>query len=213
LTNQNIVSLKDIEVIPGVTDLKDIEITNGPLLYIDYIKISGASNISAMCKASGAWAFDLQIINNTWTKHTITIEVYGTVINAADSSITVNNNQMINDVGLRTLSLKNELIQDQQVAKVYANSLLNILSDPGLIFQADTRGNPVLELFDIIELSNSGDNINNIIMSPTRLEYTYDGGLEVAMQGRKPIVPITTAFINASQIIKVTVPIKEGLYN
>lgn len=186
----------DSIVIPngGIT-LEKIAFSSGPVVLIEQIKLIGAKNSVITAIEYGAWEITLQIANPDITE-TVTLEVIGKAVDTISSSCTIQDNDLINAWGLRELKIDNWLIQDKNVAKSYAESLLWLIKDPHANFSVEIRGDPAIEVNDIIQIQDPTDKIGTIDVVPIRLSLDYDGGLSARMEARKPIVPFGWVFMS-----------------
>jgi len=96
----------------------------------------------------------------------------------------------------KELKINNPLIQDLNTAKSYADALLQWVKDPYVNFSLDLRGNPSLEVGDIIEVQDAVDKIGDVALVPIRITLDYDGALEAKMEARKPILPYQWTFVS-----------------
>lgn len=197
---KQVLSITGLEVQAGVTTLKNISFSQGPVIRLEYYRIKQSSNIKILSIINDAWTCDIEVQNLSGSPKKIDIEAYGLTIETLDTEFTLTDSEAVNMIGERLYEVNNPLIQSDNVAKLYARSLLQYLKQPNATFKGKIRGNPALELFDIVKADNIAANMKDIIICPTLLEYRYDGGLEATIEGRKPIMPTITVFVTPNLI-------------
>lgn len=210
--NRDLLSIEGAVFPPGVTVMRDLEFKTGPVdkvLNVQLAAPNGALKVKSL--KYGAWYVDIEIENTSWESVTSDMVLVGTTIELITTEFT-SAQKGVTSTSVRTFEVDNELIQDATVAKIYAISLRAVLEDPSLIYKASTRGNPSHELFDLISVQSDSDGIVATSIVPTRLEITYDGGFDILIEGKKPIVPKQTVFMNANFWFELDMPIMENYY-
>lgn len=198
---KQVLSVTGLEVQAGVTTLKNIPFSQGPVIRLEYYRIKQSSNIKILSIINDAWTCDIEVQNLSGSPKKIDIEAYGLTVETLDVEFTLRDSEAVNMIGERLYEVNNPLIQSDYVAKLYARSLLQYLKQPNATFKGRIRGNPALELFDIVKADNIAANMKDIIICPTRLEYHYDGGLEVTIEGRKPIIPTIPVYVTPNLVV------------
>lgn len=208
----SILSLTEQEFPPGVTVLKDIEFSSGPVDKVENIRFDtppGVLRVKSLMH--GAFYADIEIENTSWEKVVADVNLEGTIINLVTTEFT-SKQRGVAEYGTRTFEVNNDLIQDASVAKMYAHALRAVLSDPALIYKISTRGNPSQELFDILNVESSVDGIIPVDIVATRFELTFDGGLDVLMEGKRPVTPTQQVFLNSTHWFEFKIPVFESYY-
>lgn len=206
---KQVLSATGLEVQAGVTTLKNIPFSQGPVIRLEYYRIKQNSNIKILSIVNDAWTCDIVVQNLSSSPKKIDIEAYGLTVETLDVEFTLTDSKAANMIGKRIYEVNNPLIQSDNVAKLYARSLLEYLKQPDATFKGKIRGNPALELFDIVKADNVAANMNNIIICPTRFEYRYDGSLEVTIEGRKPVIPTMPVYVTPNLV--TVVPLKRRI--
>lgn len=201
---RQVLSATGLEVQAGVTTLKNIPFSQGPVIRLEYYRIKQSSDVRILSIVNDAWTCDIEVQNLSSSPKKIDIEAYGLTVETLDAEFTLTDSEAANMIGKRLYEVNNPLIQSDNVAKLYARSLLQYLKQPDATFKGKIRGNPALELFDIVKADNVAVNMNNIIICPTRFEYRYDGGLEVTIEGRKPVMPTIPVFVTPNLVTVVS---------
>ncbi|RJQ25439.1 MAG: S8 family peptidase [Peptococcaceae bacterium] len=190
-------------VIPqgGVT-LQDMEFTTGPVAVVDQVKLIGAVNAAITSVQYGAWTMTIQIMN-TGPAETVTLEVIGQAVDMINSNYTAQDGLAVELFGQKELKIDNYLIQNFDVAREYAIALVQFTKDPQANFRFEVRGNPAVEVNDIIQIRDPTDKIGTVDIVPVRFSLDYDGALSAVMEARKPIVPYDWAFVSPGLYIFV----------
>jgi len=181
----SILKLEKLPVASGNVTLSNLTFFGGPLVVIDSINITCTGDITVMDVDCGAWSMSLTLENNGDTEE-IDLEVFGRCLDLTGSEKTAVNEVADFD---RTLSIENHLIQDETVAVACAQQVLDYVKNPDIPFAFGLRGNPAVEINDIINAQAPSLNIATVNVTPTRitLDYNGDDGLYCRMEARKVI--------------------------
>lgn len=210
---QEILTIQDLSLPPGRTDLKNLQFQEAPVAIVTSVQLLESTKCSVIGFKYGAWGMDISLQNNSNSLETVQLIVYGKPINLISSSQIVSNHEILMDgVTEKYYEIDNPLIQSQNVAKVYSRAILEYLVDPRGNFKMTVRGNPALEPRDIIEVESIADKIPLSRVSITRNKIRFDGGLEVEIDGRKPAVPSYWVFINPGFPAKVYQQVNDDIY-
>jgi hypothetical protein len=207
-----LLSVKGLIFPPGKTLLKDLEFNAGPVVKIQSIKLTtppGVLKVNAV--SNGAWYVDLEIENTSWEPVEGNLIIDGTNVELVSTEFT-SKQTGVPAHAVRTFEFENDLIQDTTVAMRYAQALRAVLEQPALFYKASTRGNPSYELFDLLTVESAVDGIKPTDILSTRFEVTYDGGFEILIEGKKPVVPRIKVFLSTGFWIEVPLPISERYY-
>lgn len=200
-----VLKLEGLEVTPGVSNITDISFSSGPVIRVEKYRVLQDEDVRVTKLSNGAWTCDIEVINNTSETKTIDVEIHGTTVELVDAEFNVSDRSTIDLIGERPYEIDNPLIQSNTVAKTYGRSMLSYVIEPGSTYRGEIRGNPAIELFDVLKATNKADNMENVLICPTRFSFNYDGGLSVSMQGRKPIIPKRPVFLSKYQVIMAPV--------
>lgn len=182
-------------IIPsGGTILKNIKFSNGPVVEVEKIQMN-AKNVEIISIEYGAWSITLEFANNG-SEETIDIEVFGRTVDSTKSTYEAHDQLAVKEWGEKELSIDNHLIQSLEMAKTYADAMLNLVKDPFINFVFDLRGDPAIEIGDIVKIVDNADKIGEAIVVPIRITLTYDGGLGAKMEARKPVIPYQWTFLS-----------------
>ncbi|OPX88126.1 MAG: hypothetical protein A4E53_02143 [Pelotomaculum sp. PtaB.Bin104] len=176
-----VLKIEDLTIQTGTTTLTPLSFTTGPVMTINQVKLTGAVNSKVTDISHGAWTMTV-VIENTGVAETVTLEVFSQAIDAVGAEYTETDPGALFD---KTLTIENSLIQSEAAAQAYAQGLLNYVKDPSATFSFNIRGNPAIELIDILRVLDPADKIPDVKVVPTRLQLQYDGALSGQMEARK----------------------------
>lgn len=179
----------DFEVGAGTGAVLDVEFQD-PVGIVTMLKIESTTNVTASSMKFGAVRSQITFAN-TGTVETVKIKIYGKKLQFFNTSITkyLRDIDAPNDI----LKISNWLIQSEPQAQNYANSLLNLCSDPANNFNLIERGEPRRELGDVITISDATNNISQDIFV-TKYTLNWRSFLSGELQGIKAISDTTDLF-------------------
>ena len=182
---QSVLKLKDVAIpVAGVT-LNNLEFTNAPVAFVGYIRINNAIHISIGSISIGTWGMSLQVNNSASANLTVDIEIFGYPMDIIQDEVEVRDTDAYNKVGSKKLYLDNYLVQTNATALTYANRILALVSDETAYVELNTRGDPSLELNDVITAIDDTNKLGTLDIVPIRYNYRYDGGLGCDILGIK----------------------------
>ncbi len=177
------------QVIPsGTTTLANLCFTDGPVINVDSVTLSGAVTSRITGIAWGAWTLTLTVENSGATE-TVDVVAIGEAVGLITATATATDAPTVALIGVKTLTVSCPLIQDQATATEYAATLLSFCKDPTVQFSVDTKGDPAVEVGDVIQLQDTIDKIGTVDVVPIRVQLDYDGGLTGHIDARKPVEP------------------------
>jgi len=136
-----------------------------------------------------AWGATVKVYSNTTGTFTLVINAKPLKVLNKEKAI-VQDEESITDNGkLRYEFPKNPLVQTLDVAQRIADKLLQYYKNPRRDVSIEWRGNPALELGDIITVPDyQRDNIDNRgYYYITKQEIEYDRGLRATIEGRRAL--------------------------
>ena len=142
--------------------------------------LEGASFTTITGTTWYSWGGRITLTNNGDIDESVIIVVNGQPLTVQGSElITVEDDKAITDYGLIVYRLPNNpFIQNREIAKTIANTLLASYKDPKRAIIITWSGNPALELGDKITI----DGVDSYIIRQT---ITYDGSLTVRTETRR----------------------------
>lgn len=179
-----ILNMDGVEVEQGANEIDKTHFTGAPIGKVERISINHRSNSSIDTVAYDAWSVLIGTIN-PGNAETVDIIGRGYPLSLTYRDRTVRDDLLIAEWGLKELVIQNDLIQDSRVARTYAQDLLTLVADPFRGFELEIRGNPALEIGDIIAISDPTDNIPLTNIAIERITLDYDGGLSGSISGRR----------------------------
>jgi len=179
--------IENLEIGASGSTYIDLKFTTAPVAFVSHIKITEVPHVSITSFSIGTWGMDITIANDIATTQTINLEVMGYPLELVENVVTVRNATTYTLLGdkARVLSLKNYLIQNSDDATSQANLILPIVSNIRAYVECTTRGDPSIELGDVITINDVTNKIINTEIVPIRFKYRYDGGLECEIKGMK----------------------------
>lgn len=179
--------------------LKDIAFANA-VGSVQVVKLRGAKN----CKITDIECSSTRItltIQNTGDDEVVNIDIMGYAINTTSSTITVKDPKAVASIGERGVDIDSIFIQDPTVAKEVGLLYLHLGKNIGAHVTYASRGDPAIELFDVVTIDDPHDNLGRVDLLPIRCNYSYDGALSCTV----------TAIKTSALIIYDWVPISPGL--
>lgn len=198
----SLLKIDSLAVPNGGITLQNIEFSSGPVAVVDQVRLTGVKNAVIASVQYGAWTITIEIAN-PGTDEIVSLEVTGRAVDVINSTHTARDNAAVALWGEKELKIDNQLIQDLNTAKGYADSLLQWVKDPHVNFSLNFRGDPALEVGDIIEVQDAADKIGDVALVPIRITLDYDGALKAKMEARKPILPYQWAFVSPGLYVYV----------
>lgn len=138
-----------------------------------------------------AWGADIKIKNNTGTTYTFIFRVTAYPLEIRSQQVVMRRDEeSIAENGLKSYSFPdNPLVQTTEVAETIAGNLLAVCAPARRDVELSWRGNPALELGDMVCLpeyrSRDGDFDVKGFYIVVRQELELDGGLKASLTGRK----------------------------
>jgi len=184
-----VLSITDYAIAAGGTTITAVEFSAGPVFYVEQVKLLGAVNSQVTNISYGAWSITIEV-SNAGADETVNIEVIGQAVEFTGFNYSVEDAGAISVFGRKELPVDNNLIQSLDVATSYAQSLLSYITDPLVNFEVELRGDPAVEIGDIVQIQDATDKIGTVNIVITRLELSFDGGLSAKVKARKPIAGV-----------------------
>jgi len=196
----SLLKVENLTVPQGGLTLEEIDFTSKPVAVVSQVKLSGAIHAAVASVQYGANTITV-VITNTGVNETVTLEVTGQAVGLINSVLTKEDANLVTTWGRRQLVIDNDLIQSADTALSYAVPLLQYLKDPSVNFSLSIRGDPAIEINDIIEIQDPTDKIGTVDIVPIRINIDYDGALSATVEARKPIVPYDWVFVSPGMVV------------
>ena len=182
---QSVLKLENVAIPAAGVTLNNLEFTNAPVAFVGYIRINNAVHISIGDISIGTWGMSLQINNSASADLTVSIEIFGHPMDVIQDEVEVRDTDAYNKVGSKKLYLDNYLVQTNTAATAYGNRILALVSNETAYVELNTRGDPSLELNDVITAIDATNGLPSTDIVPIRYNYNYDGGLGCDILGIK----------------------------
>ena len=165
---ENILSLTELFVKEGIETTKNVSLVKSPLVRLCYLKLTGAPD--AIVKEARATPSTLTytIDNAGVAGENCVLDAFGTYIET--------NKMLLTDEGDNLLSVDNIYIQTQEYARKVYNHLKAYVNNVLPVLELVVRGNPKLELCDMIRAVSDKYNLDYTGLL-IKQEFIYDGGL------------------------------------
>jgi len=199
-----VLSIDNLVVPQGGLVLSDLDFSASPVSYVEQVRLLGAVNSAVSTVKFGAYTIDITITNAS-VEETVNLEVIGQSIEFAGSDYTLEDSSAVASFGERELPIESELIQELESAQSYADQLLQYVSDPLVNFELDARGDPAIEIGDVVQVTSTVDKIGATSIAITRTELQFDGGLQAKTQGRKVYTPYRWVYISPGFFVRMEV--------
>lgn len=175
-----LLEVKDVVIHPGENLINNLVFTKSPCIIFDSVSIIGGVTSTITNVDYDSWTISLKINNTQSSDETVILQVYGYILQAVESSVSVQRNDLVNTIGIRPLEVTSQIIQDATTATAYANQLLALVSSYETRLEIESRGNPLLELGDIVQVKDDYDKIQGLY-SLHRSDYNYEGSLDAQL--------------------------------
>ncbi|NLV87598.1 MAG: hypothetical protein GX025_10360, partial [Clostridiales bacterium] len=182
--NQELYSAKDLLAVRGLMTQMTINYNSVPAINVN-VEVSG--DVVIVSEEIYSWGTELYIFAPNNSVNDITVTGQPLVVSNKDN-ITVKDSESIIENGTIRYKLpNNHLIQSRGIAEIVAEKLLRYHKDPKRDVEIDWRGNPALELGDIIRVNDYPRGTNETIgyYYVTKQELEFMGYLRASMEGRR----------------------------
>lgn len=188
----------EMNIVAGSVLTQEVEV-NGPLLKLDKLYIENGDGIEITDVEYGSFYMKLTVSNTSSKDQKINIIGTGITVDLVSSTTICDKSSDFN----KTLQVSNSLVQSADTAKSYALDILMIASDPLSKIEVSAKGNPAIELKDVIMLNDVTNKIVGTKIFPYYQKLYFSGGLESDVKCIKQVVPKTTAFIGMGMPITI----------
>lgn len=173
--------LDELVLPSGTTTLSPLTFTNGPVMTVEELRLLNAKNARIVDISYGAWTTSITL-SNIGPSEIVTLEIWGQPIGTVGAEYVAT---IQNPTFQKVISIESSLIQSQDAAHAFANGLLEYVSDPTANFKFELRGDPSIELNDVVKMLDPADRIPDVNIIVTRHALRYDGALSAIIEGRR----------------------------
>ena len=165
---QCVLSLKDMIIPKGISKRNNVSLTGTPLLKLCYSILSGVKAHISSIEATPV-SVNFSIDNPEIETEDCTVDIYGTLL--------VNNEITLGKEVENCLVINNLYIQESTYADIVYNHLNAYIRNLLPILELEVRGNPKLELGDVIQVDSDKYNLHykGLLIRQT---FDYDGSLK-----------------------------------
>ena len=165
---QCVLSLKDTIIPKGISKRNNVSLTGTPLLKLCYSILSGVKAHISSIEATPV-SVNFSIDNPEIETEDCTVDIYGTLL--------VNNEITLGKEVENCLVINNLYIQESAYADIVYNHLNAYIRNLLPILELEVRGNPKLELGDVIQVDSDKYNLHykGLLIRQT---FDYDGSLK-----------------------------------
>jgi hypothetical protein len=179
----DLASVNDLEIPSGTSIFERAEFSKSPVLIIDDVALLNTKGSVLGEISYGTHHINIEIINSTASPEINSLLVKGVYCSFVKREFI----EEANPKNKKQLNVNNELIQTDAHAILIASSIIPYISDPFPFFELEIRGNPSLELGDIVKLNVSAANIEDVYIEIYRSTLRYSGAIEGSIVGRRVI--------------------------
>ena len=176
-TVTEVMSVSTLIVQPGLNEYTGFVFSSIPVAAVTNIAITNGRGIEIQSASTGTRYLNFTLWSNHSQEQEVRLTVHGHLFNRADTDVAYPTQPED-----KILIVDNALIQSKQVALEYRAVLQNFLDTPKMYINTDLRGNPAVEVMDVVSYENPYDYLGQKDIIPTRMFYTYDGALTCSMQ-------------------------------
>jgi len=176
--SEELIKLDSITLPPGITELKNLKLKNGPILYVTAIEIKGGHDVAVVDYELNSYDVNLTLHNRSGESN-ISVVIWGMCLDTVEQSFMKSNG----DVGdCKTMTINCTLPRQQSSLYEYADFLLQMGSGLSSNIRLLVRGNPTITLLDIININTPNKYFNGSLM-PIQCRYSFNDGLECEIVG------------------------------
>ncbi|SCY24992.1 hypothetical protein [Alkaliphilus peptidifermentans] len=179
---EEILSLTDLQVPSGNITLDRVSL-NGPVAFLHSIELKKRSSHQVYLDSAEVGVNLGKFILSSPLGTTVDLNIYGYKVEEASFTIQQKNSTVVGMVGEKTYFYETQYIQNEGYAVAVSANMLKMLSFPSRNVRIEARGNPALEVGDVIKISDERLKVVNKEILVTKLEYAYDGGLSCSVYG------------------------------
>lgn len=175
-----VLNISEFTLQPGINKLSNLKFSKSPVQNITGIEVIQGSNVFIYDYLVNANSMDLELNNMQGQEQTVSIKVYGITIDLTTAYIIKKDDELVNTIGERPMHVTSYLLQDNNISQEYTNVLLSMVTNFGSTMDIALRGNPLIEIADIINISAPTYSIVESVI-PIKNTYSLSDGLSATM--------------------------------
>lgn len=177
-SSEELLKLDSITLPPGITELNNLKLKNGPILYVTAIEIKGGHDVSIVDYKLNSYDVSLTLHNKSG-ESSISIVIWGLCLDMVEQSFIRSNTDIL---GGKTMTIDCALPRQQSSLYEYADFLLQLGSGLSSSIRLLIRGNPTITLLDIVNINTPNKYFNGALM-PIQCKYSFSDALECELVG------------------------------
>ena len=179
-TSTQVLKLENLEVKPGVNVYNNIQLQVNPVLYVSAVEVRNGRNITILDYDINTYTMKLTLNNNSSITELVTITIHAVCMDISTATLVTSNSEF--NLNQKVMKVKCELLREVPYLQEYSNFLLELGSNVAPLVELTIRGNPTIELTDIINIRTNEYNFNGSTI-PLQLKYDFSNGLECKILG------------------------------
>jgi hypothetical protein len=179
---EQILKVDNLKIENGRIILNRLALGDTPVMAITNLTLLGAKTTRISDYTLGAFDITIELENFGGTTEYVALEIYGYKLNLLQTIYSCTGDFQYTD---KVYTLKSQLIQDVNLATEYGAKLLILVNDISPRVSGILRGNPAIELADLLVINSTYSALSNLKIMPTRFSYQYDGSLSCSFEGIK----------------------------
>lgn len=177
-SSEELLKMESVILPPGITELKNLKLQNGPIIYATAIEIKGGHDVSIVDYELNSYDVNLTLHNKSG-ESSVSIVIWGMCLDSIEQYFIKSTDNSSNG---KTMNVDCMLPRQQSSLHEYANFLLKLGSGLSSSIRLLIRGNPTITLLDIVNIVAPNKYFNGILM-PTQCKYSFTDSLECELVG------------------------------
>lgn len=187
-----VLRLEDVYIPPEGSDFVDLEIAETPPL-CEIVSVNVAGNILVKDLSYGSWGISFRLERGTPTETAGTVPEGTEAVVQKEGVCTITimgrvaggSTQSVERGEGKELALFSNYIQDVESAREYLDEIYPYMTDPLTDVEIEYRGDPSIELYEPISITDNINKVGSLKVLPTRHRLEYDGTLRGQISGRR----------------------------
>lgn len=175
-------NISNIEIASGDTYFEKAEFSTTPVVNLEDVTVKNTAGVVLQELKYGTHQVSILLNNPTAKAQVVTLAMTGVYVAFTKRELL---GLSAKPLSKKQLDISNELIQTAEHAQALMNVLLPSITDPFALFELEVRGNPAVELGDVIKIEAPSVKIATTDIQIYRSTIRYDGSLEGTMTGRR----------------------------
>jgi hypothetical protein len=150
------------------------------------IFVNDATDIVVSDISYGAGDITFTLTNNNAAEVTVQVVVTGRVLELPTTDVLKENTEL-SALFDKELEIDNHLLQDDDVIDAYIDNVLSYVSDPAGGVELEIRGDPSIELGDVIDIDDDTDGLGQIQVFMVRNALYWGGSMSSNVSSRKVV--------------------------